>query len=130
MGMTLSFAACGDEKEGDWDAMEWSGYSKNKDIVVNVPVEGSSTILHCKNYDGFWLYSVLERCDTTTKTYYENDSTFDFQHVLTDWADVQCSGAQLQVTMKRNDSGMDRTLNVGVTAGDVGDVITFIQTAK
>lgn len=130
IGMALSFAACNDERDGDWHPMEWSGYSKNKDIVVNVPVEGGTTVLHCKNYSGFLLYSVVEQYDTTYKTYDENDSTFDVHHVVTGSADIQCSGAQLQVTMKRNDSGMGRVLYVNVTAGDVVDKLRFTQAAK
>lgn len=131
IGLVFTFAACGDDEDGNWKPMQWSGYSKNKDIVINVDAKGGSNILHCKNYDGLGISEVNETSGDYSKQYYTHtDSTFTEFHFATDWADIQCSGAQLQVVLKPNDSGKERTLNVGVTAGDIFDNIKFIQAAK
>lgn len=129
MGMTLSFAACGDENDGDWDLMEWSGYSKKSDIVINVSAEGGTNLLHCKNYGSIWL-SYVNEIEDSTKQHYTGYVIEDPHKISTDWAEIECSGSQLQVTMKPNDSDKERTLEVNVTAGDIFDKITFVQARK
>lgn len=129
MGMTLSFAACGDETDGDWDPMEWSGYSKKNDIVINVSAEGGINLLHCKNYSSFWL-SYVNEMEDSIRQHYTIYMMEDPHKISTDWAEIECSGSQLQVTMKPNDSDKERTLEVSVTAGDIFDKITFIQARK
>lgn len=129
LGLVFTFTACGDDNDGDWDEMEWSGYSKKSDIVINVSAEGGTSLLHCKNYDGFWLSEVNE-IEDNNRQHYNGYVIEDPFKISTDWAEIQCSDAQLQVTMKPNDSGKQRTLEVGVTAGDIFDKITFIQAAK
>ena len=43
IGLVFTFAACGDDEDGNWKPMQWSGYSKNKDIVIKLMPKVAAT---------------------------------------------------------------------------------------
>ncbi len=127
VGMAFGLSGCSKD-DGDWDPMEWSDYGKN--VVVSVPVEGSTTILHCKNYSGVWLSDVTEEVGGKTEFYSPGDSANAVFHIITKWAEVVSSNSNVSVTVKPNTTGMERTLTVTATLGDVFSPLKFVQSAK
>lgn len=118
---------CGCSKDdGDWDPMEWSDYGK--EVVVNVPAEGGTTILHCKNYTGVWLSDVTEEVSGKAEHYYSDSTTVS--QITSKWAVVASSNSNVSVTIKPNTSGVERTLTVTATVGDVFSSLKFVQSAK
>lgn len=126
VGLAFGLGSC-TKDDGDWGPMEWSGYGRN--VVVSVPAEGGTTYLHCKNYSGVWISDVTEEAGGKTEQYYE-DSTNTVNHFTTKWAEVTSSNSTVSVTVKPNTTGMERTLTVMTTLGDVFSPLKFVQSAK
>ena len=58
--LSLCFASCSDDEDGDWDAMKWKtevpvSRDANGDYVVQVPEEGGTMVFTCTNYGILYL---------------------------------------------------------------------------
>lgn len=94
-----------------------------------MPVEGGTTYLHCKNYSGVWISDITEDVGGKTE-HYSEDSTNTVNHFTTMWAEVASSNSNVSVTIKPNATGVERTLTVTATLGDVFSPLKFVQSAK
>lgn len=124
---TISFVSCNDD-DGDWPPMKWKSdvrYSKNH--VVEVPDSGGTYSITCKNY-GFWIYSVTETSNLNHTTLYQaNADSGTVYQFYWSTARVDDPSQRLVVTVQPNPMGIERVLDVKVSAGDVFDRFYFRQ---
>lgn len=118
--------SCGDEPDGKWDKMKWnapSGLAKENGIYI-VPAEGGTYTFECKNYSAPWLSGILDNGEYV----YPHPGQEDVHSFTGDWFGVHCDHANVTITIQPLDgSTSSRSLNVGVTAGDIFDSINFLQ---
>ena len=105
-----TFVACeSQEKDGDWESMKWetnvSNINKNK---IEVPNEGGVYVIKCTNYKSFWIY--------------------EDKKIEREWYSIKIDdGSIMTVSILSNSSDDNRTLEIGIQAGDVFDSFLFEQ---
>lgn len=111
--------ACSNE-DGDWESMKWKTDVKmEKGHSISVPVKGGSYLFTCRNYGCIWFSDLQENGD-----YIVLD---DFYQIRGKWVTADVDNNVLTVTISPNDSGKQRTVLIGVSAGDIFDSFTFNQ---
>ena len=112
------------ELDGNWEPMKWeAGYPGNPKSIV-VPSEGGTYSLTCSNYHGPWLTQVTVDGSTIVIS---NEAGSFLHHVEHHWMIVDLTGNKLTIVVKPNNTGKDRKLRIGVSAGDVFDHIEVTQ---
>lgn len=124
----LVMAACSDND--DPTPMRWAGYASDSKVLVDMGAEGGTRTLTCTNYKNIWMLSAIETIGGDSVEYTTLDSLWDFQRITTSWADVRLAGSQVLVSVQPNRTGLRRTLQVGLEAGDVFDDIWIVQKAE
>ena len=121
-----TFVACeSEEKDGDWEAMKWetnvSNINKNK---IEVPNEGGVYVIKCtnyKNYKSFWIYALSESGESLPISYED-------KKIEREWYSIKIDdGSIMTVSILSNSSDDNRTLEIGIQAGDVFDSFLFEQ---
>lgn len=128
--------ACNNDKDGDWDPMNWekNSYSTTKvdgKKYIQVPQQGGTYTFSCKNYEGFWLSSV----DIITSGYgftmekHLADGSFganwNHHHMQSDGCSIDIEENSMTVHFDYSDA--HRVYTINVTAGDIFDSFRFIQ---
>lgn len=125
----LSFTSCSDD-DGDWSPMKWkTSVRTEKDGTINVPSEGGSYVFVCTNYKRPWMSDLKEIIDGK-ETYYSrpcDDNPNSAYSIASPWLTAQWKDNILTVTVKPNETGKEREMEVGVTAGDIFHTFTFKQ---
>ena len=118
-----TFVACeSEEKDGDWEAMKWetnvSNINKNK---IEVPNEGGVYVIKCTNYKSFWIYALSESGESLPISYED-------KKIEREWYSIKIDdGSIMTVSILSNSSDDNRTLEIGIQAGDVFDSFLFEQ---
>ena len=110
------------QADGDWEKMKWSSdIGKFDRQNIAVPAEGATCTFVCTNYSRFRINSVTEDGK------YFGESSDDPFNSDGGWFSVHIEGNTMTVAISANDSPRDRSLTVGVTAGDIFSMFTFNQ---
>ena len=118
-----TFVACeSEEKDGDWEAMKWetnvSNINKNK---IEVPNEGGVYVIKCTNYKSFWIYALSESGESLP---IDNDD----ENIEREWYSIKINdGNTMTVSILSNSSDDNRTLEIGIQAGNAFDSFLFEQ---
>lgn len=129
--MVLTLTACSEELDSYSSPMHWRGFADNESPTVTMPAEGGDTTLLCTNYVQFAIVRAEEIAGGSDTVVYEKaDSTWDYGHIATRWADVQVGNGVLQVKLRPNDSGNGRTFIVRVRTAMIVDDCKFVQKTK
>lgn len=140
MGAMGLFSACSNVNrglDGDWPPMKWKTEvktSKDKEgHYIDVPKEGGTYTFKSINYgETFWLSQAEEIQEGRSNIYYAGQSNSvnrtSWYTLETKWSNIKRGDSNLVVVIQPN-KGAERTLNVGVTAGDVFDSFSFRQVA-
>ena len=96
-----TFVACeSEEKDGGWESMKWeTNVSNINKNKIEVPNEGGVYVIKCTNYKSFWINASIKIDD----------------------------GSIMTVSILSNSSDDNRTLEIGIQAGDVFDSFLFEQ---
>lgn len=123
--------ACSND-DGDWTPMKWkTSVVKEKDGKIAVPSQGGSYVFICTNYDSPWMSDLKETIDGK-ETHYSlpYDDNPDSRFTITSpWLTAKWKDNTLTVTVEPNETGKVREMEVGVTAGDIFDNLSFKQAA-
>lgn len=120
----LTACGVGMDPEGEWDPMEWKADVKlKKDHSISVSAEGGTFHFTCTNYSWFWLSWVSEDGQGVEFDYDDHD----YDLCVGKWSRVEVKGNVMTVTISPNETGSQRSLKVGPTAGDIFDYFTFTQ---
>lgn len=131
VGMTFTLTACPEDLDSYSSPMHWHGFADNESPTLTMPAEGGDTTLLCTNYVQFAIVRAEEIAGGSDTVVYEKaDSSWDYGHIATGWADAQVVGGALQVKLQPNDSGNDRTFIVRVQTAMIVDDCKFVQKAK
>ena len=118
-----TFVACeSEEKDGDWEAMKWetnvSNINKNK---IEVPNEGGVYVFKCTNYKSFWIYALSENGESLPISYED-------EKIEREWYSIKIDdGNTMTVSILSNSSDDNRTLEIGIQAGNAFDSFLFEQ---
>ena len=118
-----TFVACeSEEKDGDWEAMKWetnvSNINKNK---IEVPNEGGVYVIKCTNYKSFWIYALSESGESLP---IDNED----EKIEREWYSIKINdGNTMTVSILSNSSDENRTLEIGIQAGNAFDAFLFEQ---
>ena len=118
-----TFVACeSEEKDGDWEAMKWetnvSNINKNK---IEVPNEGGVYVIKCTNYKSFWIYALSEGGESLP---IDNED----EKIEREWYSIKINdGNTMTVSILSNSSDDNRTLEIGIQAGNAFDSFLFEQ---
>ena len=118
-----TFVACeSEEKDGDWEAMKWetnvSNINKNK---IEVPNEGGVYVIKCTNYKSFWIYALSESGESLP---IDNED----EKIEREWYSIKINdGNTMTVSILSNSSDYNRTLEIGIQAGNAFDSFLFEQ---
>lgn len=118
-----TFVACESEgKDGDWEAMKWetnvSNINKNK---IEVPNEGGVYVIKCTNYKRFWIYALSESGESLP---IDNED----EKIEREWYSIKINdGNTMTVSILSNSSDDNRTLEIGIQAGNAFDSFLFEQ---
>ncbi|WP_196071489.1 hypothetical protein [Butyricimonas paravirosa] len=118
-----TFVACeSEEKDGDWEAMKWetnvSNINKNK---IEVPNEGGVYVIKCTNYKSFWIYALSESGESLP---IDNED----EKIEREWYSIKINdGNTMTVSILSNSSDDNRTLEIGIQAGNAFDSFLFEQ---
>lgn len=118
-----TFVACeSEEKDGDWEAMKWetnvSNINKNKIEVLN---EGGVYVIKCTNYKSFWIYALSESGESLP---IDNED----EKIEREWYSIKINdGNTMTVSILSNSSDDNRTLEIGIQAGNAFDSFLFEQ---
>ena len=118
-----TFVACeSQEKNGDWESMKWetnvSNINKNK---IEVPNEGGVYVIKCTNYKSFWINALSESGESLPISYED-------EKIEREWYSIKIDdGNTMTVSILSNSSDDNRTLKIGIQAGDVFDSFLFEQ---
>ncbi len=118
-----TFVACESEgKDGDWEAMKWetnvSNINKNK---IEVPNEGGVYVIKCTNYKSFWIYALSESGESLP---IDNED----EKIEREWYSIKINdGNTMTVSILSNSSDDNRTLEIGIQAGNAFDSFLFEQ---
>lgn len=116
-----TFVAC-EIEDGDWEAMKWetnvSNINKNK---IEVPNEGGVYVFKCTNYKSFWISALSENGESLPISYED-------EKIEREWYSIKIDdGSTMTVSILSNSSDDNRTLKIGIQAGDVFDSFLFEQ---
>lgn len=117
------FVACESRgKDGGWEAMKWeinvSNINKNK---IEVPNKGGVYVFKCKNYKSFWINALSENGESLPISYED-------EKIEREWYSVKIDdGSTMTVSILSNSSDDNRTLKIGIQAGDAFDSFLFEQ---
>lgn len=115
-----TFLCSCENKDGDWEPMKWETNTPNKQKnYIEVPNSGNIYVFKCRNYDGFWLHSILE--NNITKNI-DNE-----QSAIGKWFSIDIEKNIMKVIISPNDSSYNRTLSIELTAGNIFDLFLFEQ---
>ena len=118
-----TFIACeSEEKDGDWEAMKWetnvSNINKNK---IEVPNEGGVYVIKCTNYKSFWINALSENGESLP---IDNED----EKIEREWYSIKINdGNTMTVSILSNSSDDNRTLEIGIQAGNAFDSFLFEQ---
>lgn len=118
-----TFVACEcEEKDGDWEAMKWetnvSNINKNK---IEVPNEGGVYVIKCTNYKSFWINALSESGESLP---IDNED----EKIEREWYSIKINdGNTMTVSILSNSSDDNRTLEIGIQAGNAFDSFLFEQ---
>lgn len=118
-----TFVACeSEEKDGDWEAMKWetnvSNINKNK---IEVPNEGGVYVIKCTNYKSFWINALSESGESLP---IDNEN----EKIEREWYSIKINdGNTMTVSILSNSSDDNRTLEIGIQAGNAFDSFLFEQ---
>ena len=118
-----TFIACeSEEKDGDWEAMKWetnaSNINKNK---IEVPNEGGVYVIKCTNYKSFWINALSESGESLSISYED-------EKIEREWYSIKINdGNTMTVSILSNSSDDNRTLEIGIQAGNAFDSFLFEQ---
>lgn len=118
-----TFVACESEgKDGDREAMKWetnvSNINKNK---IEVPNEGGVYVIKCTNYKSFWIYALSESGESLP---IDNED----EKIEREWYSIKINdGNTMTVSILSNSSDDNRTLEIGIQAGNAFDSFLFEQ---
>ena len=118
-----TFIACeSEEKDGDWEAMKWetnaSNINKNK---IEVPKEGGVYVIKCTNYKSFWINALSESGESLSISYED-------EKIEREWYSIKIDdGNTMTVSILSNSSDDNRTLEIGIQAGNAFDSFLFEQ---
>ena len=118
-----TFVACeSEEKDGDWEAMKWetnvSNINKNK---IEVPNEGGVYVIKCTNYKSFWIYALSESGESL-----QIDN--EYEKIEREWYYIKINDRNtMTVSILSNSSDDNRTLEIGIQAGNAFDSFLFEQ---
>lgn len=118
-----TFVACESEgKDGDWDPMKWetnvSNINKNK---IEVPNEGGVYVIKCTNYKSFWINALSENGESLQISYED-------KKIEREWYSIRIDdGNTMTVSILSNSSDDNRTLKIGIQAGNAFDSFLFEQ---
>ena len=118
-----TFVACeSEEKDGDWEAMKWetnvSNINKNK---IELPNEGGVYVIKCTNYKSFWIYALSESGESLP---IDNED----EKIEREWYSIKINdGNTMTVSILSNSSDDNRTLEIGIQAGNAFDSFLFEQ---
>lgn len=118
-----TFVACeSQEKDGDWESMKWetnvSNINKNK---IEVPNEGGVYVIKCTNYKSFWIYALSESGESLP---IDNED----EKIEREWYSIKINdGNTMTVSILSNSSDDNRTLEIGIQAGNAFDSFLFEQ---
>ena len=118
-----TFVACESEEiDGDWEAMKWetnvSNINKNK---IEVPNEGGVYVIKCTNYKSFWIYALSESGESLP---IDNED----EKIEREWYSIKINdGNTMTVSILSNSSDDNRTLEIGIQAGNAFDSFLFEQ---
>ena len=118
-----TFIACeSEEKDGDWEAMKWetnaSNINKNK---IEVPKEGGVYVIKCTNYKSFWINALSESGESLSISYED-------EKIEREWYSIKIDdGNTMTVSILSNSSDDNRTLGIGIQAGNAFDSFLFEQ---
>ena len=118
-----TFVACeSEEKDGDWEAMKWetnvSNINKNK---IEVPNEGGVYVIKCTNYKSFWIYALSESGESLP-------IDKEDEKIEREWYSIKINdGNTMTVSILSNSSDDNRTLEIGIQAGNAFDSFLFEQ---
>lgn len=124
--LLLSLASCSNDdvpKDGDWDDI----IQLSQDQVLFGPGGGSATITTEGQW--WWVHGIslngtdidISGVDTTSDTFEVDGPGFTVRRE---------NATELYIEMAENQSGTERTLTVGLEAGDYFDGIVAIQSAN
>ncbi len=138
MTVTSCSQSGGHELDGDWAPMEWDSQVKTElDGTITVPASGGTYVFTCTNYAAPWLAEIKENGviyrpgfivggDMTTVECPEN-TIFNLK---SECSTVSASKRDITVTIAPNAGEISRKIQVSVTAGDIFDTFSFIQSVK
>lgn len=118
-----TFVACESEDgDGDWEAMKWetnvSNINKNK---IEVPNEGGVYVIKCTNYKSFWINALSESGESLP---IDNED----EKIEREWYSIKINdGNTMTVSILSNSSDDNRTLEIGIQAGNAFDSFLFEQ---
>lgn len=118
-----TFIACeSEEKDGDWEAMKWetnvSNINKNK---IEVPNVGGVYVIKCTNYKSFWINALSESGESLSISYED-------EKIEREWYSIKIDdGNTMTVSILSNSSDDNRTLEIGIQAGNAFDSFLFEQ---
>ena len=118
-----TFVACeSEEKDGDWEPMKWetnvSNINKNK---IEVPNEGGVYVIKCTNYKSFWINALSESGESLP---IDNED----EKIEREWYFIKINdGNTMTVSILSNSSDDNRTLEIGIQAGNAFDSFLFEQ---
>ena len=118
-----TFVACeSEEKDGDWETMKWetnvSNINKNK---IEVPNEGGVYVIKCTNYKSFWINALSESGESLP---IDNED----EKIEREWYFIKINdGNTMTVSILSNSSDDNRTLEIGIQAGNAFDSFLFEQ---
>ena len=118
-----TFVACeSQEKNGDWESMKWetnvSNINKNK---IEVPNEGGVYVIKCTNYKSFWINALSESGESLP---IDNED----EKIEREWYFIKINdGNTMTVSILSNSSDDNRTLEIGIQAGNAFDSFLFEQ---
>ena len=118
-----TFVACeSEEKDGGWEAMKWetnvSNINKNK---IEVPNEGGVYVIKCTNYKSFWINALSESGESLP---IDNED----EKIEREWYSIKINdGNTMTVSILSNSSDDNRTLEIGIQAGNAFDSFLFEQ---
>lgn len=125
--------ACSDEMLGGWDEMKWNMQFQDgggdpmdwsseialKDGAIEVPADGGTYVLKCKNYSSIWLSNVKVNGEYVE---FQNNENRSLQG---EWFKISIDQEVMTVSIDPNPEQLERTLSLTVTVGDVFDAFRF-----
>ena len=124
----LSLVSCSDEKDGDWDPMDWN---TEVPVVTNegnyvVSADGGTLTFICRNYSKPWFSYANENGKNIFPPYMD----IDYALLYSENFRAEIHGNKLTVDFKANETSQIRNTAITVTAGDIFYTFRFKQSAN